>query len=1753
MRNRRINKLTKRGIAFAMAILLTASTTIFSSPLQAWAEEDNSVVLTIGKDPEVEVALAVGNTKVNYANFENDLRAELINRGIKNENISFVEVDANASAGKDSFEWWEYDHTTGNSIPIDNANHKYVFGCNSLTDQGDNEYNKKERHIVTTENGTKMTFYGYGVSAYKDFNFLPNEQSTKKTIEFTVTEGEAHDAMDGYGFLVNSSITGDMLTSNTNAQVINGYLIFFQYNGSTSQSIKIFKLDNVSTYNLHQGQFYFQSLSSTGSSVDVGNGKVTLLSTASTSFSNLKYRKFKIEVMPDYVKLWYVGGTGSGTLNNTLTDANLVRWNGVSGDNTKYPLTEYYDTINGQEVFRGGYGVLSSYKSHWCEMLTTFELANLKMEAEYVRSLTETIRESNWSADKHSFIVNLNGAKIEDFSSSYTTAEIINRLLDDDIAYIGWCSSTNKAASQVFVDGVGNGSGLVSINDAATNTYQKQVAAIAKLIVDKLNMSMSSDEVYTFLDTEKFTFKPTGALLNDGNWSVGYNVDSFEACKDSVSTYQNLANAPFSVSGYYEVYYNGRTNVPKAKIRIHQAPVAILSATIDESGTDKVIVVTNKSYDPEFCQDVSMATASEEDGIASSLIEYRNVAAANPTWSETAPEAIGADETWLVRLTVTDTDGATATNIVQVATGSEEETVAPYGSFRVSANQYIKGIDSNVIITDQSYMLDGGVGFTTNYEITQGTTTKASFSIPAGETYTYALSNLSEGSYAISMTATANGKTSPKVTRTIKVVQGYTVTYSVGEGTGAPSTQYKIKDQNLVLSSIAPSRTGYTFQGWQVGGSQTTYQPGDTYTANSNAALVAVWAKNMTYDAQNKVKTYDANAYGIDISVTDPADGYTIKYGTSAGNCTQDALTYQAPGTYKIYFEIKKSGYQTITGFRMLEIKKTELVSAVLEDKAVVYSGAPVSMNAPTLTGIANGEAPAGTVTCTYYTDELLTKMTSALDGADGEGRAPSKAGTYYVKASVAADAYYESAVTNVAKLAITDVTQEIAEIPTIEDVTLDDKDDVEKVLEKINELLDEENEKNLTSEQKQELIEKKQQIENIIKKVEEIKESIDDTTEEFETLPDEENITVESKQSVIDQLEEVNRILEEDGENLTEEQKQQLEETKSKLEALLEKVEEMEEKVDKTTEDINNTPTLSEIKTDGIDDVKEQIKKIEEILSKDDSNLTEEQKQVLRENKEKLENLKNRIETIKDDIMDVESDFDTLPDEDSITSDRKNDVDIQIAEIERILNNYPGNLTQEQKDKLIETKGRLETLKQQLEETAEKLETITEATESLPTKENATSEDTASINAQIAALEEFMETETNHLTEEELDDLSEQIETLKYAVSRIKEVEKSIATVDAVYVTIPEIKKLKEQDRSAVEATLEQVNRLLETPDNLTEEQKAELEKQKGLIERKLTFLDAFKDEGILATEVSLGETPEEAVTKLKDVAIDGLGDVFQTSVFRENPAAVNAIAGGGSATLVMAITKPKSDVNVNALSNMMEKERRDQYVFFDIDVNLHVKTADDQNFVYSVTDTKDLVLVSFPLTGDAVNKTGYQVYRSHKETEEASPIFEALKQLTKSQLEAQESEGFYVENNIVYVLSHKFSTYAVGYVTPVNKVAITGVTGALRKNATMQLEAIIDPIDATIKDVVWTSSNPKVATVDANGVVTGLKKGTAVITATTADGVTTQITITVANRVSASGAPLTGDGGAVFAWMTLLLVGCAVVLVITRRKNLN
>lgn len=99
-------------------------------------------------------------------------------------------------------------------------------------------------------------------------------------------------------------------------------------------------------------------------------------------------------------------------------------------------------------------------------------------------------------------------------------------------------------------------------------------------------------------------------------------------------------------------------------------------------------------------------------------------------------------------------------------------------------------------------------------------------------------------------------------------------------------------------------------------------------------------------------------------------------------------------------------------------------------------------------------------------------------------------------------------------------------------------------------------------------------------------------------------------------------------------------------------------------------------------------------------------------------------------------------------------------------------------------------------------------------------------------------------------------------------------------------------------------------------------------------------------------------------------------------------------------------------------------------------------------------------------------------------------------------------------------------GVVIPVKGVTVNPAITSITTGFVHQFTATVSPANATNQAVSWSSSNPAVATVSSDGLVTGISEGSVTITVTTQDGnMASSSTVTV--NVAGASAHLTGTVG--------------------------
>ena len=149
--------------------------------------------------------------------------------------------------------------------------------------------------------------------------------------------------------------------------------------------------------------------------------------------------------------------------------------------------------------------------------------------------------------------------------------------------------------------------------------------------------------------------------------------------------------------------------------------------------------------------------------------------------------------------------------------------------------------------------------------------------------------------------------------------QLYSVSYDLNGGTGASGVDYStvsVKQGTDVTVKAAPSKSGYTFEGWSDGNK--TYQPGAVLTVMGNVTLTAQWHKNST---------------GGD----DGNDDYILHYESNGGTKYRDER-YSKNTVVKLNKVPTREGY-TFTGWYADKDLTDRITSIKMTSDKTVYAG----------------------------------------------------------------------------------------------------------------------------------------------------------------------------------------------------------------------------------------------------------------------------------------------------------------------------------------------------------------------------------------------------------------------------------------------------------------------------------------------------------------------------------------------------------------------------------------------------------------------------------------------------------------------------------------------------------------------------------------------------------------------------------------------------------------------------------------------
>ncbi len=197
---------------------------------------------------------------------------------------------------------------------------------------------------------------------------------------------------------------------------------------------------------------------------------------------------------------------------------------------------------------------------------------------------------------------------------------------------------------------------------------------------------------------------------------------------------------------------------------------------------------------------------------------------------------------------------------------------------------------------------------------------------------------------------------------------GYTVNYDRNGGRNVPDQQIKTPGVNLTLSSVAPTREGYSFAGWGLTADATdaVLQPGDIYGVDKNVTFYAVWEE---LKAPSVLDTTLDDGY-IDVPYNDSIEtDQDAIFILADGSTLPDGLKLSKDGTL--------SGTPTSTGTYTFSILLYNKEDTSLSNASTITMTVTISDPKSALQELVD---EANAVNQDDYTDETAQNLQDAID-----------------------------------------------------------------------------------------------------------------------------------------------------------------------------------------------------------------------------------------------------------------------------------------------------------------------------------------------------------------------------------------------------------------------------------------------------------------------------------------------------------------------------------------------------------------------------------------------------------------------------------------------------------------------------------------------------------------------------------------------------------------------------------------------------
>lgn len=627
------------------------------------------ISVSVSNNVSADVMLAQKDTSLDLTNFEKDLKESLKSKGVNTDNINFTTAS-----------------TKEVSAASDDVDFKKVVDSWTKIGMGKAFYVNSSGYLTLDLTASSPAYPGFGGTMKYTSSWAP-EQNFKSCAPGWYGEGAFSDVdwkdqhieviCDSSGTLK----TGIAFNVTINKdKTVSGYFINTCYHGNGPFHLYRFDnyaLDDYFSHGINAAMWCHDNgpkiLSGTNQPVWYGNTK---LSAVSTTIHDTKGNN-SMQITGIYSPtaginsdkqsyLYNMGTIGTSKSSQTYWDVDYqsstgkitVKAGTSKGSSDIGNVTVYDDTYT-----HGAFGVWGNN----CEQKASTIYKNYSVSglAETKTTYKEILTQPKWRDNAEHIVVNVDDSIDDTLTGSSNIGESLSRTLADNIHFIQWGSKTNETASKDFIKRNDN-KGLFTYG----NDYNKAIDNTANYIMSLIKQK--SDTGYIIAgESADFAVSPASLKTNavssaypNGRWLIKHDDTCFSNSEGKkVDVYLKTLDYQFDKHGKYEIYFDGK----KVKeIYAHRKPISDFEIKL--SGTNLSLV--SKAYDLDSDTDLGYGK-----GIAKEAWYYKEASASS--WISGKLTSFTPNKIFMIKLEVTDRQGATASTVKYVGTG------APVASFTI--------------------------------------------------------------------------------------------------------------------------------------------------------------------------------------------------------------------------------------------------------------------------------------------------------------------------------------------------------------------------------------------------------------------------------------------------------------------------------------------------------------------------------------------------------------------------------------------------------------------------------------------------------------------------------------------------------------------------------------------------------------------------------------------------------------------------------------------------------------------------------------------------------------------------------------------------------------------------------------------------------------------------------------------------------------------------------------------------------------